>query len=522
MKILTSQQMKDIDRRAIEELGIIGPILMENAGIQVVQAMKRRLPDLENENIVVVAGKGNNGGDGFVVARHLFNQGCRIEVLLIGKKIDLKGDAALNAHILEKMDVPFFEITTEKHLESHKNKLSDCTVVLDAIFGTGLSKPVQGLYETVIKNMNRLKTFTVAVDIPSGLSSDSFELIGTCVKADLTVTLAAPKVAHIFPPAENLVGELVVADISIPPFLFKDENLKLEFVEHARITSCFSKRRKDTHKGTYGHLFLLSGSIGKTGAAVMAGKAALKMGAGLVTVGTPKSCLSLVARTMVELMTEPLPETSENTLSEKALDLSLSLLEGKEALLIGPGISTHESTSRFVKALLPQVRVPVVLDADALNILSPFPDILKDLKIPMILTPHPGEFARLLDCSTSEVLKNKLELSSQFAQEYGVYLVLKGYRTLTAAPDGKIFVNPTGNPGMATAGSGDVLSGMLAAMIIQEKEKDLLSAVLSAVYVHGLSGDIAAQRLGEKSMTARDIIRSISPALKTLSGSHFS
>ena len=520
MKVLTSQQMKDIDRRAIEELGIIGLILMENAGFQIVQAMRHRLPDLENENIGVVAGKGNNGGDGFVVARHLFNQGCRIQVFLLGRKSDLKGDAALNAHIVEKMGVPLLEITTEKHWVSYRRRLSGCTVVLDAIFGTGLSKPVQGLYKTVIENINRIKAFIIAVDIPSGLSSDTFEPIGPCVKADLTVTLAAPKVALIFPPAENFVGELVVADISIPPFLFEEENLKLEFVELDFLTPYFSKRRKDTHKGTYGHLFLLSGSLGKTGAAVMAGKAALKMGAGLVTVGTPKSCLSLVARSMVELMTEPLPETSDKTFSEEALDITLSLLEGKDAFLIGPGISTHESTSRFVKALLPQVRVPVVLDADALNILSPFPEILKTLKIPVVLTPHPGEFARLLDCSTSDVFKNKLELASRFAQEYGVYLVLKGYRTLTAAPDGKIFINPTGNPGMATAGSGDVLSGMLAAMIIQEK--DMLPAVLAAVYVHGLSGDIAAERLGEKSLTARDIIRYISSAIKTISGSHLS
>ena len=518
MKVLTSQQMKDIDRRAIEDLGIIGPILMENAGIQIVLAIRERFLDLEDENITVLAGKGNNGGDGFVVARHLFNQGCRIQVLLLSKMNELKGDAALNARIAEKIGVPIFEITTEKHWVSHRRKLSASTVVVDAIFGTGLTKPALGLYKTVFDSVNRLEAFIIAVDIPSGLSSDTFEPIGPCVKADLTVTLAAPKVAHLFPPSENFMGERVVADISIPPFLFDDKSMKLELVEPQAITPLFSKRSKDTHKGTYGHLFVLSGSLGKTGAAVMAGKAALKMGAGLVTVGTPKSCLSLVARSMVELMTVPLPETSDKTFSEEALDLSLSLREGKDAFLIGPGISTHDSTRKFVKAFLPHVRVPVVLDADALNILVPHPEILKSLKIPVILTPHPGEFARLLDCTTNEVLKNKLDLVSRFAQEYGVYLVLKGYRTLTATPDGKIFINPTGNPGMATAGSGDVLSGMLAAMIIQEK--NILPAVLAAVYVHGLSGDIAAERLGEKSLTARDIIRYISSAIKTISDSY--
>lgn len=516
MKVLTSQQMKEVDRRAIEELGIIGPILMENAGIQIVQAIKCRRPELKSEKMVVVAGKGNNGGDGFVVARHFFNQGCRVQVLLLAGIKDLKGDAALNARIAERMGVPVVEITSEKKWSAQQRRLSGSTIIVDAVFGTGLYKPASGLYKAVIQSINRRKAYTVAVDIPSGLSSDTYTPIGPCVRADLTVTLAAPKVAHIFPPAENYVGELVVADISIPPFLFEEKGFKLDLVEEDAVTPYFVKRRKDTHKGTYGHLFVLSGSLGKTGAAVMAGKAALKMGAGLVTVGTPKSCLSLVARSMVELMTEPLPETSEKTFSEEALDRSITLLQGKDAVLIGPGISTHESTARYVKSLLPQVSVPIVLDADALNILSPRPEILKTLKVSAILTPHPGEFARLLDCSTAEVINNKLDLASRFAQDFGVYLVLKGYRTLTATPDGRIFINPTGNPGMATAGSGDVLSGMMAAMIIQEK--DILPAVLAAVFVHGKSGDMAAQRLGERALTAKDIIRYLSPALMDLSG----
>jgi hydroxyethylthiazole kinase-like uncharacterized protein yjeF len=514
MKVLTSNQMKKIDRTAIEKIGILGPILMENAGLQIFKKLRERFPEMSKEKIVIVSGKGNNGGDGFVVARHLYNHGADPEVLLLASKAEVRGDAAVNLKIAEKIGVKVSEICSPKDWSLQKGKILLGTVLVDAIFGTGLTKPVHGLQAKVIEHINKSKAYKIAVDIPSGLSSDTFQIIGPCIKADLTVTLAAPKVAHIFPPAEEYVGELVVADISLPSFLFEDKNLKLELVEKATILPYFKKRKKDTHKGTYGHLFILSGSLGKTGAAVMAGKAALKMGAGLVTVGTPASCLPIVARSMIELMTEPLPETAEKTLSHEALRKVLGLLQGKDALMIGPGISTHKSTSELVFSLLPQINVPTVVDADALNILASKPEIIKALRQPAVLTPHPGEFARLLGLSTREVVARKLELAPQFAQEYGVYLVLKAYRTITASPDGRIFVNPTGNPGMATAGSGDVLSGMIASMIVQEK--NLLEAVLAAVYIHGLSGDIGAKKLGEKALTAGDIIRYLPSGLRLL------
>ncbi len=515
MKVLTSRQMKEIDRKAIKEIGIIGPILMENAGIQIFQAIMERFPEIQKERITIIAGKGNNGGDGLVVARHLLNRGCNPKVLLLGQTCDVKGDAGLNLGIAEKIGVNIVNVPTIKDWKRKRKDLFGATLAVDAIFGTGLIKPAAGIYSTVIEDINKAKAFKIAIDIPSGLSSDTFRIIGPCVKADLTVTLAAPKIAHIFPPAEEYVGELVVADIGIPDFLFKNENLKLELVEEQRILPCFASRKKDSHKGTYGHLFILSGSIGKTGAAAMAAKAALKMGAGLVTVGTPKSCLPIIARSMVELMTEPLPETDKGTLSSEALERILELLEGKDALMIGPGISTHPSTAELVLSLIPKVRVPMMIDADALNILASKPQLLKSLRQPVVLTPHPGEFARLLRRSTKEIVKNKLVMTPRFAQEYGVYLVLKGYRTLTVSPEGAVYINPTGNPGMATAGVGDVLSGMIASMMIQEK--DLLKAILAAVYVHGLSGDIGVEKWGERALTAGNLITHLPSALKSLS-----
>ena len=514
MKVLTSRQMKEIDRKTIAEIGIPGIALMENAGIRIVEALKRRFPAPRAEHVVLVAGKGNNGGDGLVVARHLFNQGARPVVLLLASKGDVRGDAAVNLNAALNMDIPVTEITSPEEWGCHKKAVSEATVIVDAMFGTGLVKPLDGLYAQVVGEINASKAFKISVDIPSGLSSDSSLIIGPCVKADLTVTLAAPKIAHVLPPAEEYIGELVVAPIGIPPSLLEDSGLKLEIVERQDIEPFLKKRKKDTHKGTFGHVLIVSGSLGKTGAASLAGKAALKMGAGLVTVATPAGCLPMVARSMPELMTEPLAETPEKTIAAEALPRVLDLLKGKDALLLGPGISTNPSTSEFVMALLPRVKIPMVLDADALNIIAADPRVLGSLQAPAVLTPHPGEFARLLGLTNREVLANRIELALAFARRYRVFVVLKGHRTLTACPDGRVFINPTGNPGMATGGSGDVLGGMIASQIAQEK--DVRGAVVSAIYVHGLSGDLGADELGERALTAGDIIRFLPPALKAM------
>jgi NAD(P)H-hydrate epimerase len=514
MKVLTSRQMKEIDRKTIAEIGIPGIALMENAGIRVVEALTLRFPALRAERIVIVAGKGNNGGDGLVVARHLWNNSARPVVLLLASKDDVRGDAAVNLNAVLNMDIPVTEITSPEDWSRHRKAFSRATVIVDAMFGTGLVKPLDGLYAQVVGGINASSAYKISVDIPSGLSSDSSLIIGPCVKADLTVTLAAPKIAHVLPPAEEYIGELVVAPIGIPPSLFDDSGLKLEMVERQDIEPFLKKRKKDTHKGTFGHVLIVSGSLGKTGAAALAGRAALKMGAGLVTVATPASCLPMVARSMPELMTELLAETPEKTIAAEALPRVLELLMGKDALLLGPGISMNPSTSEFVMALLPRVRVPMVLDADALNIIAADSRVLGSLQAPAVLTPHPGEFARLLGLTNREVLANRLELAPVFARRYRVFVVLKGHRTLTACPDGRVFINPTGNPGMATGGSGDVLGGMIASQIAQEK--DVRGAIVSAVYVHGLSGDLGADELGERALTAGDIIRFLPPALKAM------
>jgi len=516
MKILTSREMRGIDRTAIEELGIPGPVLMENAGLRVVRALRARCEDVARETIVVVAGKGNNGGDGFVVARHLANSGAEPEVVLLAGRDEVGGDAAVNLAVILKMGIPVTEVRTAAEWKKARVAVFHASIVIDAIFGTGLAKPLDGLYAAAVEDINKSPAFKVAVDIPSGLSSDTFETIGPSIKADLTVALAAPKIAHIFPPAAERVGELVVAPIGIPPALFEDPALKLELVEEATVRPFFRKRKRDTHKGTYGHLLVIAGSLGKSGAAALAGRAALRMGAGLVTVATAAGVLPSIARTMAELMTEPLAETPERTIAAAALPRVLGLLKGKNAVLIGPGLSTNPSTAEFVLGLLPKIKAPCVIDADGLNIVSAKIEVLRRMAGPVVVTPHPGEFARLSGLANAEVVRHRLTLVPEFAAKHGVTVVLKGYRTLIAVPDGRVFVNPTGNPGMATGGTGDVLGGMIVSQLAQEK--DVLGAVLSAVYAHGLAGDIAAERLGEKALVAGDIVRYLPAALKALAG----
>jgi hydroxyethylthiazole kinase-like uncharacterized protein yjeF len=467
-------------------------------------------------DVVIVAGKGNNGGDGFVVARHLHSMGLRPSVLLLAAKDEVKGDAAVNLDIAVKMGIPIAEIVSPEVWKRFRKALAAADLIVDAVFGTGLTKPAEGLHARVIADINAATGFKAAVDIPSGLSSDTANIIGPAVRADLTVTLAAPKIAHVLPPAEALVGRLFVAPIGIPPALFDDPGLKVELIERADVLPLFAARLSNTHKGTYGHVLVVAGSRGKTGAASLAAKAALKMGAGLVTVATPAGCLPMIARSMDELMTEPLAETPRGTIAYGGLSRVLELLKGKDALLLGPGISTDPETARFVLALLPRVRVPMTVDADALNIVASKPDVLAALRAPAVLTPHPGEFARLTGFPMETILEDRLGHVQAFAMKHKVHLVLKGHRTLVACPDGCVHVNPTGNPGMATGGSGDVLGGMIASELAQER--DIAAAAIAAVYAHGLAGDMGADALGEKALTAGDIIRFLPKALKDLEG----
>jgi ADP-dependent NAD(P)H-hydrate dehydratase / NAD(P)H-hydrate epimerase len=514
MRILNTEQMREADRQTIEEVGIPSLVLMENAGRQVVAAMEAAFPDLLERRIAVLCGKGNNGGDGFVVARSLSQRGVDVSVFVVGTVSEIRGDARTNLEILGRLGVTVVEIADEGQWELHFSEISDHELVVDALFGTGLRSPLSGLYETAVADLNASDLPVVSIDLPSGLSADSSDLIGECVDATLTVTLAAPKLPLILPPAEVRAGEVVIADIGIPPGIIEAlEGSRLELLTREQIRPLLSPRPVDVHKGDFGRVLIVGGSRGKSGAAVLAALGALRAGAGLVTVATPQSVAPVVAAHAPEYMTEWLEETSEGLLDARAADRVLALQA--DVMALGPGLGQGASVRAFVRHVFDGGETPLVLDADALNAFAGDAAALRGREgRDVIITPHPGEMARLVGCSVEDVQANRVGIARDFAEAHRVYVVLKGYRTLIATPDGGVFVNPTGSPGMATGGTGDVLAGMLAAWLAQLLDAE--AACRLAVYVHGAAGELADADHGEVSMTATDLVHHISDAVLEL------
>jgi NAD(P)H-hydrate epimerase len=522
MKILTAQQMQRIDRLTTERYGVPSLTLMENAGRGVVEFLVDRFPALERQRIVILCGRGNNGGDGLVVARTLRDRGLKPRVLLFADPGKVQGDAAANLERLASSGMPEV-IESPEAWQQTKASLEGTTLVVDALLGTGLSKPLAGLLLEVARDVNTelADAQVAAVDLPSGISADAGELIGEYVRADFSVTFTAPKIAHVFPPACEHVGEWVVRQIGTPrealendPELFLNLACREDFAWLAR------PRKPDANKGNYGHVLILAGSVGKTGAAALAASAALRTGAGLVTVATAASALPTVASLGMEYMTEPLPETEAGTISLRALDYGRldKLLEGKSVLAIGPGMGRVPETAELVRTLVNRRCIPVVLDADGLNAFAGCMDKFqsgRDLA-EAVLTPHPGEMGRLVGLGTAEIQAHRVENAREFARKYGVNLVLKGFRTLTAAPDGNVWVNPTGNPGMATGGTGDVLTGMTAGLVAQYRDRAISEVAAAAVFLHGLAGDLAAKEMGQASLIAGDLIGALPKAYRAV------
>jgi len=513
MRVLNAAQMRDADARAINDIGIASLVLMENAGRQAVAAMEAMYDDLSERHVAVLCGRGNNGGDGFVVARTLAQRGVGVSVFLIGRVADVRGDARINLEILGRLGLTVLEIADSQAWELHFAEFSDCTLVVDAIFGTGLNAPVTGLIESVITDVNASGIPIVAIDLPSGLSADSHEPIGPSIEAALTVTLAAPKLSLVLPPAESRAGDIVIADIGIPNEVIDAvDGPRVELLTRASMRDLITPRSADSHKGDYGRVLVVAGSKGKTGAAHLAAMGALRSGAGLVTVATPKSCLDVVAGLAPEYMTEPIDEAI-NGLDLDNVDALLDI--ARDVVAIGPGLGQAEGTREFIRQFVDRATMPLVVDADGLNAFAGDPDRLAGREgRDVIITPHPGEMARLLGMSTDEVQASRLEIARNFAVAHRVYVVLKGYRTLIATPDERVFINPTGNPGMATGGTGDVLTGMIAGWLGQLLDAE--AACKLAVYLHGLAGDLAESDLGEVAMTAGDLSARIGRAVVEL------
>ncbi len=507
MKVLTAAQMREVDRRSME-LGIPGLVLMENAGHRVVELLAEEFRPLSEHRVVILCGKGNNGGDGFVVARQLHTRlrPRSLHVVFAGQAGELTGDAAANFRMLEACGCPVSgEITAE---------MRRATLVIDALLGTGLSGPARGRMLELIREINTgfPEAKVVAVDIPSGLDSDSGNPLGESVKADYTVTFTAPKVGQVLPPNCDRVGELRVCPIGSPPELFEDDDsIFLALSEPKRFRHLFAARPRGAHKGSFGHVLVIGGSGGKTGAAAMAGLSALRAGAGLVTVASAGSAAPVIAAHAAEIMTEPLAETDAGSISPRAFDYGrmAAIVENKTVLAVGPGLGTHPETAAFVRRLVREFSQPMVIDADGLNALagSDFPG-----RPALVLTPHPGEMARLTGLSRDEILGDRVGVARSFATAHHVTVVLKGQRSLIALPDGRVWVNPTGTPAMATGGTGDILTGLIAGLAAQFPA-ELETAVLAAVWLHGRAGELGAADFGEQPLIATDLLAYLPDAI---------
>ena len=514
MKVLNSQQMQQCDRDAINGYGISESVLMENAGVQVVESMDEYFGDGVPELIAVMCGKGNNGGDGFVVARHLYAAGSAVRAYVFASVVDLKGAAAEKHSIAEKFGIEIVEVPDIESWEKHSSDIAGFDCIVDALFGTGITGPLRGHFGSVVEAVNDADSIVVSVDLPSGLSADSGEVLGPAVEADFTVALAAPKLCHIFPPASEFIGELSVADIGIPRAVIDAVESTLELITPEECARLLKPRAADTHKGTYGRVLIIAGAPGMAGAGALAARGSLRGGSGLVTVGTPDSVSGLIASLVVEAMVRPHASDGDGRLALAAKVGLLALAESADVIAVGPGIGTSEETQQLVREIVVESPVPVVLDADGLNAFAGNPEALREIGPPCILTPHPGELARLLSMSTAEVQADRLAAVRLLAARSGSIVVLKGYRSLVCEPGGGVAINPTGNPGMATGGSGDVLTGLLAALIGQGLE--LFSAARLGTFLHGEAGDIAAERVGETSLIASDIIEALPDAFSSI------
>lgn len=514
MRILNAEQMREADRFTIEEIGIPSLVLMENAGRQVVAAMEAAYESRLNGRVAVLCGRGNNGGDGFVVARTLLQRGIDASVFVVGSLGQVRGDAKTNLDILGRLGVTVVEIGDEQTWELHFSEISQCTLIVDAMFGTGLKSALAGMMETVVADVNASGIPIVAIDLPSGLSADTPHVIGDCIDASMTVTLAAPKLPLVLPPGEDHAGDVVIADIGIPHDVIDGlDGRVIELLTPEQLRDIVEPRTPDSHKGDFGRVTIVAGSRGKTGAAYLAAVGALRSGAGLVTVATPASVLPIVASMAPEFMTEALAESNDGTVVPKAIDRLLNLRH--DVIACGPGLGRGPGVAEFVRALLDRATVPLVLDADAITVLADDPGRLVGREErDVIITPHPGEMARLIGSSIDEVQANRIDVAADFATTHRVYVVLKGHRTIIATPDGHVFINPTGNAGMATGGTGDVLTGTIAAWLGQLLDAE--AACRLAVFLHGAAGDLAEAETGQVAMTATDVIAHLGHALNRL------
>lgn len=504
--------MREIDRLAIDEFKVPSLTLMENAGRKVAEAVE--LHAGKGGPILVVCGKGNNGGDGLVAARHLSMAGFPVEVALTDAPEAFSKDAGVNWERIKGTGIKYFLIEGDAGFLRFRAAIHDARYIIDAIFGTGLASEVKGKYQKIIEMLNAGSRPVISVDIPSGLSADTGGVLGAAVRARLTITFGLPKAGHVLPPGPDYVRELRVVDIGFPSMLIDSFKSDMNLITPSLFKKYFQPRRADAHKGDFGHVLVLAGATGKMGAGWLASKSALRSGAGLVTYALPSAAFAKFDARFAEVMVEPVDDKKRGRFTVDSIDDIKRLCQGKDAAAFGPGIGVHKDTEDAAVNIAAKLSLPLVIDADGLNNLVNHLGIFPKRRHPTVLTPHPGEMARLAKTDAKTVAKERVKIAKNFAAAHGVHLVLKGGRTVVATPEGAIYINPTGGPGMATAGTGDALTGMIAAFLARGIPAG--DAVISAVYIHGLAGDLAASKAGEIGMIASDLIENIPEAIRLI------
>ena len=490
LRVLTAEEMRSIDRKTIEEVGVPGILLMENAGLGVVEVIEEMLEETDDPTVSIFCGKGNNGGDGFVVARHLVNRSFNVRVYLVGEPADLRGDALLNFQILRGFGIDVEIIGQKRRL----GRIQPGDLIVDALLGTGVSGEVTGFLADCIRWINRSGCPVVSVDLPSGLHTDDGTIGGVAVSAARTATMAELKRGLVLPPGRELAGDIDVIDIGVPESVGKESGVRTFFLEAEDIRDRLPHRPRAAHKGVFGKIVILAGSPGMTGAATLASMASLRVGGGLTILGIPHGLNAVLEEKLTEVMTRPFAQTETGTLALEAEQEIVNLFKWAEAVAVGPGLSDHAESAELIRRLVRNTDLPMVLDADGLNAFSGRSDLLRKSKTVRILTPHYGELARLIDRSIEDIAMNRIEVARETAGRFGCVLVLKGSPTVIAEPGGAVYVNSTGNSGMATAGSGDVLTGCIVGFLAQGCQP--VDAALCGVYIHGLAGDIAGEIQG--------------------------
>lgn len=521
MKLVTSDQMRKIDKITIEKIGIHGLELMEKAGLGSALVGKKILDEkVKGKKVIIFCGKGNNGGDGFVVGRYLSRWGAKVEFYLLGKKGEVRGDAEVNLKKAVDLNLLIKEVLKEKDLPTELN--SD--LIVDAVFGTGFKDKATGLEEKVIELINSSGIKVLSIDIPSGLGADTGSVEGLCVKAETTPTMGLPKTGQFFFPGKSFCGKVEVIDIGVPQKVIDEQKLNLNLITEDEVKSFLPHRPGDAHKGNCGKVLLIAGSTGMTGAATLASLSCLKAGAGMAILGAPKTLNEIFEIKLTEVMTKPLPDVrKKGALALRGLGEIMQTLKWADCVALGPGLGQHFETIELVRRLVTKIELPMVIDADGLNAIAKDCSILNQAKAPLILTPHIGELSRLIDVTIEEIAKDRIKYARESAKKFNCVLVFKGAPTIIGEPKGQVYVNPTGNAGMATAGSGDVLTGvivgLLAQMIFLKKQdikKTMLESALAGVYIHGLCGDLARDEKGEMGVIAGDMMEKLPEVLKHL------